>query len=202
MVTLYVEGGGHKALDSQLRAAFRKLSARAGAEVRSIKVVAGGSREATFDKFKRARSQGTTAFLLVDSEGPVPAAYQQGANEAWTPWRYLREASSDGWVSPANASETECHLMVQCMESWFLACPETLREYFGQDFNARALPGSPTNTEDVAKDQVLQGLKQATRQCRKRYDKGRDSFKILERLDPRAIRAGSGWADRLFKMLP
>lgn len=202
MVTVYVEGGGHKALDSQLRAAFRKLLARADADVRSIKVVAGGSREATFDKFQRACSQGVTAYLLVDSEGPVPAAYQQSAKEAWTPWRYLHQASDDGWTPPGNASETECHLMVQCMESWFLACPKALEQYFGQGFKARALSGQPTNTEDVAKDQVLQGLKKATRYCRKRYDKGRDSFKILERLEPNAVRTGSGWADRFFKMLP
>lgn len=202
MVTVYVEGGGHKALDSQLRAAFRKLFTRAGADVRAIKVVAGGSRETTFDKFQRACSQGATAFLLVDSEGPVPAAYQLGDKEAWTPWRYLHQASGDGWATPGNASETDCHLMVQCMESWFLACPEALRKYFGQGFNARALSGQSTNTEDVAKDQVLQGLKQATRHCRKRYDKGRDSFKILEKLEPDAVRNGSGWADRFFKMLP
>jgi hypothetical protein len=66
------------------------------------------------------------------------------------------------------------------MESWFLACPKAFSHYFGQGFNARALPGQPTNTEDVAKDQVLQGVRKATHHCQKRYDKGRDSFKILQ----------------------
>lgn len=202
MVKIYVEGGGHKSLDSELRRAFRQLFDKAGVVVQSIQIVAGGSREETFEKFQRECSQGTAALLLVDSEGPVSDAYQQGAPEDWSPWGYLREASGDRWQAPPNAEETDCHLMVQCMENWFLVSPQTLQQYFGQGFNQRHLPGTPANVEFQDKTAVLEGLRQATRRCSKRYDKSRDSFKVLGRLDPGAIRAGSGWADRLFRALP
>ena len=78
----------------------------------------------------------------------------------------------DGWERPDEATDENAHLMVQCMEAWFLADKDNLAAYFGHGFNRNALPGRQ-EIEDVAKDDVLRGLKNATRQCKKgEYGKG------------------------------
>ena len=66
----------------------------------------------------------------MDSEGPVA----QGAG----PWAHLR--ARDGWIRPADATDENAHLMVQCMETWFLADRDNLADYFGHGFNPNALP--------------------------------------------------------------
>ena len=91
--------------------------------------------------------------------------------------------------------------MVQMMESWFLADREALAAYYGQGFRAGALP-SNTRIEDVAKDDVIDGLEQATRNTSKgRYSKGRHSFDLLARLAPAKVTNASPYAKRLIDTL-
>ena len=132
--------------------------------------------------------------LLVDSESPVyvPATAAQ-------PWQHLR--ARDGWERPPRATDEQCHLMVQVMESWFLADREALGAYYGQGFRAGSLPQNPL-IEDVGKDDVLNGLEQATRDTSKgRYNKGRDSFDLLARLDPAKVTSASPYAKRFIDAL-
>ena len=87
------------------------------------------------------------------------------------------------------------------MEAWFLADKDNLAAYFGHGFNPNALPGR-REIEDVAKDDVLGGLKNATRQCKKgEYGKGRHSFDILEQTDPAKVVDASPHASRLVETL-
>ncbi len=161
---------------------------------RMPQVIAGGSRRRTFEKFcvaLRARKPDEFIVLLVDSEDPVAA----GAG----PWQHL--AARDRWQRPQDAADENAHLMVECMEAWFLADPEALAEYFGRDFNRDALPRR-REVEEVAKADVFDGLKNATRPCRKgEYRKGRHSFDILERIDPAKILDASPQTERLVDIL-
>ena len=111
-VTLYVEGGGDRAsLRADCRRAFRSFVAKAGAKGRMPKIVASGSRDEAYDDFNAAHAQrNETAMLLVDSEQEVTTS---------SSWTHLR--SRDNWRRPPDASSDQCHLMVQVMESWFLA---------------------------------------------------------------------------------
>ena len=141
------------------------------------RIIACGSRDSAFDKFRTAlgsRNAEEFIVLLVDSEGPVA----DGAG----PWLHLR--TRDDWEKPDEATDENAHLMVQCMEAWFLADKDGLAANFGQGFNRNALPRR-REIEDVAKGDVLEGLKRATRQCKKgEYRKGRDSFEVLKQVQP------------------
>ena len=90
--------------------------------------------------------------------------------------------------------------MVQCMEAWFIADPDCLGRYFGRGFHRAALPGNP-NVERVSKADVLSSLQAATRECQQAFSKGRQSFEILERLNPDRILAVSPHFARLVEVL-
>ena len=192
---VYVEGGGDgKSLRTRCRQGFSSFFAKADLAGRMPQVVACGGRDSAFDKFCTAlRSRKAEEFivLLVDSEDPVA----QGSG----PWLHLR--TRDRWTKPDEATDENAHLMVQCMEAWFLADRDGLAAYFGHGFNRNALPGG-RDIEDVAKDDVLEGLKNATRQTKKgEYGKGRHSFDMLERIDPANVMAASPHASRLVQIM-
>ena len=64
-----------------------------------------------------------------------------------------------------------------------------------------ALPQNP-NVEGVLKQDVFQALQDASRGTKKGgYNKGADSFKILEKLDPAKVRSASTHADRIITVL-
>ena len=192
MVTtrIYVEGGGSsKTLNTACRRGFVKFIENAGLAGNMPKIVACGSRNDTYQSFRKAVSGGNgTAMLLVDSEGPVT---EDG------PWQHLK--STDGWDLPNAVTDDQCHLMVQVMESWFLADRDALQSFYGQGFRPQDLPQNP-EIERIPKQDVLTGLSQATRNT-KSYKKGADSFQILERLAPDKIRNASGCADRFILTL-
>lgn len=189
-IKIYVEGGGDSsALKTRCRAGFRRFFEKAGLTGQMPKVVACGSRENAYDSFRTAvsnnRIQQELPLLLVDSEGPVTSP----------PWDHLH--MQDGWKQPDAASDGQAHLMVQCMEAWFLADVECLKQFFGQTFNEGALPKN-RKIERVTKEKVLKSLKEATRQC---PGKGGHSFEILGRLNPTKIRRIAPHAERLLNVL-
>ncbi|MBF0425687.1 MAG: DUF4276 family protein [Magnetococcales bacterium] len=200
---LYVEGGGdHARLTAELGRAFHIFFKKAKLPCQP-RVFLSGSRKSAYDDFCQAVQQGQAAMLLVDSEGPVANRHQQGPPEAWQPWRHLKERNQDQWERPSGAEDLDCHLMVQFMESWFLADREAMRDYFGQGFNVKQLPAAAKSVEDIAKEKVDDALQRATRECKPKnsYEKGRDSFKLLARIDPNKVVAASGWAKRLVDTL-
>ena len=190
---LYVEGGGDgRALRQALRKGFRAFFENAGLE-RLPRVVACGSRRHAYDDFRAAIDRPSVDFvaLLVDSEGPVSAT---------TRWAHLKER--DGWDRPASATEENAHLMVQVMESWFLADRDCLARYFGNGFRASALPAAQRDIEDVAKENVGRALNESTHRSRKgRYAKGRDSFELLRQIDAAKVIEASPHARQLVEAL-
>ena len=193
---VYVEGGGDgRKLRARCREGFSSLFGKANLPERMLKIIACGGRQSAYDRFCAAlRSSNKQEFivLLVDSEDAVVG----GAG----PWRHLRK--HDGWDKPEEATDDNAHLMVQCMESWFLADKDGLEAFFGHGFRRNALPGNP-DVEEVAKADVLDGLKNATRQCQSKgeYGKGRHSFELLSEVDPAKVLAASPHAKRLVDIL-
>ena len=193
---IYVEGGGDsKSLSIKCQMGFRAFFEKAGLRGAMPTVIPCGSRNKAYDRFRIAVKQGLKAFLLVDSEAPVDAKYMTGDPESWQPWRHLHQV--DGWTQPASSSDHDCHLMVQVMESWFLTDKNTLADFFGQDFREKAL-SAQSSIEAVSKGSVYQSLKNATRDCSTKgsYEKGKHSFKIIERISPDKVCAASPWAKR------
>lgn len=194
-VTIYVEGGGDRGeLKTRCRQGFSAFLRKTGLEGRMPKIIACGSRQATLDKFRSAFAAAVDVdfvVLLVDSESPV--VRNTG------PWQHLK--GRDDWDRPAGAMDENAHLMVQCMEAWFLADEAALAGYFGAGFNPNSLPGRP-EIEEVSKSEVEQGLKMASRNCKKgRYTKGSHSFGILAELDPDKVTGASPHAKRLISTL-
>jgi hypothetical protein len=193
---LYVEGGGdRKPLRTECRQAFREFLRKAGLAGSLPRIFASGGRQQAYDDFRHALGAsraGDSVVLLVDSEGPV-------ATDAG-PWRHLKDR--DGWDKPAGATDDHVHLMVQCMEAWFLADRPALAEYFGAGFSENSLPRR-ANVEEVSKQDLERGLNAATRNSRPKgaYRKGRDSFAILADLDPDKIADASPHAKRFLEAL-
>ena len=187
---VYVEGGGHKALNRECRRGFGVFLAKVGVAHGSVEVEACGPRGDAFATFSADIRRGLPAILLVDAEGPVTAQ---------STWQHLQ--ANDGWSRPARATDDQCHLMVQVMESWFLADVNALASFYGQGFRRQALPGNP-NVEQISKQDVFNRLAQATRNSGKgSYDKGAHSFAILALLEPAKVRAASLHAERFIRAL-
>ena len=198
MVKLYVEGGGDTAaLKTACREGFTTFITKAGLKKRP-RIVACGSRRDAFDSFCTAINNGEDALLLVDSEEAVSAQHQQGQPNNWQPWVHLKARQGDGWDKPQHSVDTDCHLMVQVMESWFLADRETLKAFFGQGFKENALPAANNDIEVIAKQQVYNSLAQATSNCKTKaaYGKGEHSFKLLTKIDTAKVTQASPWAKR------
>ena len=192
---IYIEGGGDR--DDNLARLFRRgwttFFAGAGLQGRMPRVVRGGGRTNTFELFRTAVGNprpGRIPLLLVDSETDVTAGQST--------WQHL--GARDGWERPPEAGNDQAFLMVQVMETWFLADRNALRRYFGARFREKALRQWP-NLEVVAKDDVLDVLAKATAECPRRYTKGTVSFDLLARIDPARVEAECPHAQSLLGCL-
>lgn len=195
-IRVYVEGGGdYRERLAKCRHGFSELFRKVMPPKCMPRVIACGNRNETFDRFCTAARFHSDTFcvLLVDSEGPVAA----GA----APWDYLE--NRDRWHAPPGTNDEHVHLMVQVMEAWFLADKDALQRFYGQGFTRNALSRS-ANVEAIPKDDVLTGLKNATRNTRTKgkYGKGAYSFDILAVIDANLLRKASpNHAARLFDTL-
>jgi hypothetical protein len=201
VVKLYVEGGGDLAvLKTACRRGFTTFITQAGIK-KHPRVVACGGREDAYKSFCITVANGEKAMLLVDSETAVAAPHQSGLPDKWLPWGHLLQR--DNWKKPAESHDTDCHLMVQVMESWFLADQATLQAFFNRGFNSKALPAAANPIEGVAKDTVYRALQKATKDCKTKdpYEKGEHSFALLTMIDPTKVTAASPWAKRFVEEL-
>lgn len=129
--------------------------------------------------------------LLVDAEVPVKSS---------NPWHHLRRDSGDGWKNPG-AQTNQCHLMVQIMEAWLIADRETLASFYGQDFQASALPHA-TDVENVPKGTLIDALERATRKTRKgKYHKTNHGPAILAAAHPDEVARRAPHCQRFFDAL-
>jgi Domain of unknown function (DUF4276) len=193
---LFVEGGGDRDdLKTECRKGFSKLLKRARIGGSMPRIVACGGRGAAYARFvhamanKRAEDE---VYLLVDSEESV-------VHE--DPWNHVAARTGDGWSSPGGAAEFHLHFMVQVMETWFLADPEAVEEFFGKGFSRGVLP-KHRDIEAVSKADIYRALHEATKHTQAGpYGKGQHSFQILGELDPEKIANASVWAKRFFQAL-
>jgi hypothetical protein len=214
-IKLFIEGGGNDnaSLKSNCRRAFSCFLKKAGLEDRMLRIVASGSRNRAYRDYRTAIEHGERAFLLIDSEASVicPKQGEQGYDKedvhTWKPWYHLERRTNesgqsvDNWKKPSNGNDTDCHLMVQMMETWFLADIDMLKDYYGKGFNENAMP-KQKDIENISKEKVLHCLEAAAVQSKKEtYDKGRDSFAILERINPQTVMQASPWASRFISIL-
>lgn len=189
-IRVYVEGGGDgKDTKAAIRAGFSQFLNR-GLR-RKVKVIACGSRNSALAGFETELRCNPEAvcLLLVDAEGPV-----RGRS-----WEHLEDR--DRWQRPLEAADEHCHLMVQTVEAWLVADPETLARFYGQQFQQGALPRRG-DVEAVPKADLLAALDEATRKTQKgRYHKIHHCAKLLGLLDPARVRARARHCERLLETL-
>jgi hypothetical protein len=193
-VRLYVEGGGEgQLLDTLFRQGWTQFFKAAGLAGKMPSVVRGQGRAQTFDLFATAVAHprnGILPLLLVDSEDPVA--------EGRSVWQHLE--ARDGWKRPTGAAEDQAFLMVQVMETWFLADRDLLRRYFGGSLRETHLRQWPV-LEAVPKPTVFDALAKATAGCQKQYAKGKVSYELLGRLSPHQVEAACPHAKALLERL-
>ena len=192
VVRLFVEGGGDgKRNRNDFQQGFRALIRKVAAK--TPRIVACGSRQNALDKFCLALSRGENALLLVDSEALI------APQNVGRPWAHLAE--QDKWEKPFGASDDDAHLMAQCMESWFVADPDALAAHFGWGFSPAKLPQNP-KVEEVAKSDVMSGLRAATRKTGSgEYHKTRDGFALIGKINPLRVETRALHAKRFFDIL-
>ena len=199
MVKLYVEGGarGSSFERDHCRDAFRKFfSSDPRLKDKLPRTVSCGGRKAAYDAFVTAvRNQkpGIVPILLVDSEIGVARNH--------TVWRHLQSRPGDNWEKPQGVSDDQAFLMVQVMETWFIADREAMQGFFGAHFRNAAIPMWP-NLEEVPKHTVYDSLEKATADCGPRkYAKGRLSFDLLATVSRAKVEAASPHAKELLERL-
>lgn len=196
---IFVEGGGDVALlMTACRKGFSEFLRKAGLAGIMPRIVACGGRQNAYDAFCTAMRHDEAAMLLVDSEDAVNSGCQQGEPKEWKPWLHLQSRPGDKWRKPEKATDQDCHLMVQCMESWFVADMTALEEFFGRGFHAKAVPVAGNDIESIGKSKVYASLVAASRHCESKnaYAKGEHSFRILATISPDRVAAASPWARR------
>ena len=208
-VKVYVEGGGNRILDINCREGFRKFIEKSGISPMP-QVVAGGSAQDAYTKYCNAIDHGEEAFLLVDAEESINGNFQHGDPKGWKPWAHLKARAEHKLEQPTNGQDTECHLMVQVMESWFIADPSALEQFFGDGFKKNKLPLATPSVEATCKEKIYTDLKRATTRCESKgkynkgkgkYNKGKRSFEILSEIDPNKVVDASPWAKRFIDEL-
>lgn len=199
LIKLYIEGGRSQSKDIEMRrgfsAFFRDLKKIGDERGISLRCITFQGRQHAYEKFCFGLRQEPEAFhvLLVDSEAPVK---QSGAG-----WQHVKEREGDGWERPETATEENLHFMAQAVEAWFFADPEALAAFYGQKFNASALPKTQ-NVEQIPKSSHITRLEAATKPTQKgRYDKTDHAPKLLERIDSHRVRARAPHCERLFHVL-
>jgi hypothetical protein len=199
-IKLYIEGGGDSHLqDTEFRAAWAAFFEKAGLKaLRKMPATFRGSgRAKTFDAYCTAvknRKPDELPLLLVDSEYLVTTGPSV--------WKHLKK--SDGWSKPAGAGTHDAFLMIACMETWFVADRESLKQFFHGCWRDQSLPKWP-QLEAVEKTKIFRALDQATAACgARKYSKGKVSFDLLQSIEPAEVERGCPAAkvllDRLRKV--
>ncbi len=195
-VVIYMEGGG-QGRDSKV--AIRQGMDTFLSEIKEAcrdrnwhwRLVCCGPRNEAYRRFRNELLNDSTGIvvLLVDSETTVNSSGTE---------KHL--AAHDGWDFQGIDKDT-VHLMVQTMETWIVADPDTLKEYYGRGFRRKALP-SHKNLEEVSKERIAEALNRATQETQKgKYEKIRHARHLLQRMDAVTVHKRCIHCKRLFETL-
>ncbi len=185
-VRLYFEGDPRLRRGmSEFLAELRERARRAGC---GFRLIACGNR--TLEDFCDALRSHPDAYVaaLLDSDGPLTEEKRQA-------FFHRRD-----WSPPAGAADAAERVfwMVQVMEAWFLADPETLAAFFGDGFQPGALRKNP-RVEQIPKADVLESLRRASGKTRKGpYHKTAHAPELLARIRAGRVRAAAPNCERFF----
>lgn len=166
-----------------------------------------GSFESFFSELRKlAREAGSTIELVAAKDGP--SAYGKAIRTHSQAWNIRLKDSEEAMpVNPLQLCERHginpafvdrVFWMVELMEAWYLADPQTLAEFYGQGFRTNAI-GNTEDIERVSKAEVMNRLREATTNTTKgRYDKVRHAPYLLERLDSRRVQTRARHCRQLF----
>ncbi len=180
-IRIHFEGDDH--LRPGFRAFFREIVDQARAKRCKVELIAtGGTPKRDFGIAIRSHKDAWN-ILLLDSEGP-----HDGKLTA-------RLIVEQGW---SNEHEDSIFWMVEMMESWFHADKEALGRFYKGDFNGKAMKANP-NVEQIAKKDLMDGLKAATKDTKKgAYHKTKHAPTLLEMIAPRLVRQAAPNCDNFF----
>ncbi len=192
----HIEGGRNKTQDVDMRRAFKEFFRELDQPDKSVlHCTLHGPRRQAYERFCHALKTRPDEYnvLLVDSEDPMQ---EEGAC-----WQHVKNRADDKWDKPDGANDDQCQLMVQAIEAWFFADPETLADYDGKGFRKSSLPRR-ANVEDIAKYSHISALEAATRDTKKGpYHKFKHLPDILITIDPAKVRARAPHCERIFSTL-
>ncbi len=177
-VRVFLEGADTGNTARALRAGMQEFLRRAlptDAQL-TLRVTTCGDAASAYRAFERAYrdNPNRATVLLVDSEGPVT----DGA------WEHVRRGH--GGVDRTLPAD-RFHLMVELMEAWLVADPESLKRWYGQGFNSSSLP-APSAVESTPKRDLDRRLKAATKNSQKgSYDKAAHAPPLLRCIEPTQV---------------
>jgi hypothetical protein len=173
-IRIYFEGSPR--LKPGFHAFLKELVLACRERRREIRFIDGGSQNDAVADFKTGLKANPedTCVLLIDSDGP-------DSGNGFLP-------VCQRWHIPVD----RVFWMVQVMESWFLADPQRLSEFYGPQFNSEPLK-TRTEVETIPKSDVLAILRRVN------YHKTKDAPKLLEIIRPDLVKAKSAHCRRLFE---
>jgi Domain of unknown function (DUF4276) len=199
-IAVYVEGGGNTAgqkaeLRTGFDALFRSEKMKASGIRSSLRFICCGGRQEAYEAFMNALTVNpdVTNALLVDSESPVGPVPATRALDGAIRLNHLKQTQGtggrgqgDGWQF-RNVSADCVHLMVQCMETWIVADPDALENFYEQNFRRARLPVRH-NLEEEPKADIYTKLERATEDTHKgTYGKIKHASKLLLKIDPEKV---------------
>lgn len=207
-IRIFIEGGGDSEITkSKLRKGFSTFLKPLVDLIRQNKntiawrgVVPCGRRTAAYRDFCIALKQfpNDLNILLVDSEESLP---EKCSDPKRRNWEHLAKREGDQWECPVGIDDSQCFLMIECMETWLVADRAALVKFYGKELNEKALPAN-RNLESVPKHTIADALKQATKKTQKgEYHKINHAFEIMELLNVATVRSAVPSCERLFAEL-
>ncbi len=176
--------------------------------VREIRVYFEGDRRLRegfakfFDTLRDEARKRRAGFELISSRDGESATrdFELALRTHRGAWNILLR-DSEGPLGDCPSHAESIFWMVEMMESWFHADKDALARFYGSDFNRNALKANP-NVEEIPKNDVISGLRDATRHTSKGsyFDhKATHGCGLLARIDPVLVQEAAPNCQRMFE---